>query len=299
MGVGFQRHPPSGGSSTEFRLEVSGTTLSGLLAEPPEPEDTRGVLVALHGANMHAGYFDAQIGAGLSLLDLGSSLGYTVWAPDRPGVGASADLAAERLRLFPQAELLLDAIDEFALRRPCGSGVLLVGHSYGLKVAWTMAASTRGSSLLGVDGSGSGVRYAFEWAPRSDHPGRSRADVQDRAWGPRGLYPEGTISRRSLPLHPVPPVQAEEGGRWPEDIRAMADRITVPIRLTFGEHEALWPTGSEALDEIRTVFKSARRIQIEIEPGAGHNISLGWAARSYHLKVLAFAESLRLERQLA
>jgi pimeloyl-ACP methyl ester carboxylesterase len=298
MAVDFRRHPGAGRRSSEFELEVAGTTLSGLLAEPAEPADTRCLLVALHGAGMHAGYFDAQSASGLSLLDLASELGYTAWAPDRPGIGASADLEAERLGMFAQADILMDAIDEFAEHRPTGAGVVLVGHSYGLKVAWTMAASSRGRSLLGVDGSGAGIRYAFRWAPRSEQPDGSRTDMQDRSWGPPALYPHGTISRQSLPFHAIPWVQAQDGGHWPSAIMSMAERIAVPIRLTFGEHERLWHTDPASLSEIRELFKMSRRMQIETETGAGHNISLGWAARSYHLKVLAFAESLCVERQL-
>ncbi len=294
----FRRHPPAGGRSVEVGVRVAGTTLSGLLAEPDDPSETRALLVAIHGANMHSGYFDSRAAAMLSLLELGSELGYTVWAPDRPGVGSSADLDSKQLGLFAQADLLLDAIDEFQKCRPSGDGVLLVAHSYGLKVAWTMAASPRGQALLGVDGSGAGVRYAFEWQAGAERPEQRGADMLDRTWGPRHLYPAGAISRRSLPLHPMPAVQAGEGGRWPADISAMADRITVPIRLTFGEHEGLWPTDPEAFAEIRRTFTAARRLQIEIEPAAGHNLSLGWAARAYHLKVVAFAESLCLERRL-
>ena len=272
-------------------MKVSDTTLSGLLARP-EASRPRAVLVAIHGANMHAGYFDAQMAPGLSLMDLGSQHGYTVWAPDRPGIGASAGLDDGRIQLMAQADLLLDAIDEFAAQHPYGAGFVLVGHSYGLKVAWTMAAAARGAKLLGVDGSGSGVRYAFEWKRDADRPEKIAADMRRRMWGPADLYPEGTISRRSLPVHPMPDAQASEGGRWPDDIQRMAAQITVPLRLTFAEYEALWPTDPESLETIHRTFINARSLTIEIEPGAGHNLSLGWAARSYHRKVVAFAESL-------
>lgn len=290
----FRRRPDPGQGIVELGLEVSGTTLSGLLALPSGPDHPRGLIVAVHGANMHAGYFDARSAPGLSLLEIGSRLGYAVWAPDRPGIGASADLEDDRLRLFPQAELLMDAIDEYRRTRPTGAGVVLVGHSYGLKVAWAMAASGRGRDLLGVDGSGAGVRYAFDWGTVPGGHARRPDDMQRRTWGPRSLYPQGTISRRTLPMHPMPGAQASEGGRWPEEVRRLAPRITVPIRVTFAEHEGLWPVDSPSLEEVRSAFPNAPRVHVEIEPNAGHNISLGWAAHSYHLKVLAFAESVRL-----
>jgi pimeloyl-ACP methyl ester carboxylesterase len=299
VSVSFERRPPTSPETKEFELGVAGMTFSGLLAEPPRPEDSRALIVALHGAGVHSGYFDAQTAPGLSLLETGRLLGYTVLALDRPGIGASAGLPDERITLFAQAELLLDAIDEFSRTHPVGAGVLLVGHSYGLKVAWTMAAEQRGRDLLGVDGAGSGVRYAFDWSThKSDRKRNRSADDRGDQWGPTALYPDNAIRTESVPHHPVPPVQSAEGERWPADIRAMANRIQVPLRLTLGEHERFWPIDDAHRLELCDLFKNAPHFTIEIEPFAGHNISLGWAARSYHLKILAFAEQCSLSRRL-
>ncbi len=293
--MSFERRPAAGPTVSEFRLPVAGTVLSGLLAEPAAPEDTAAVIVAIHGAGMHAGYFDSRTAPGLSLLEAGRQYGYTVWSVDRPGIGASADLPEDRITLAGQAALLLDALAEFAKGHPVGAGFLLVGHSYGLKVAWTMAAQPRGRTLLGVDGSGSGVRYGFDWDSRRGQTTRD-TDPADM-WGPAVLYPEGARERSRLPLHRMPAVQVAEGGRWPDDIRAMGHRIRVPLRLTFGQHEKLWPIDPAGLDEIRAVLSAAPSLTIEIEPYGTHNLSLGWAASAYHLKVLAFAGSCRLGRR--
>jgi pimeloyl-ACP methyl ester carboxylesterase len=293
--VSFERRPGAGPTVSEFRLPVADTVLSGLLAEPAVPEEVAGVIVALHGAGMHAGYFDSRAAPRLSLLELGRQHGYTVWSVDRPGIGASADLPDDRITLAGQAALLLDALDEFSKSHPTGAGFLLVGHSYGLKVAWAMAAEPKGRTLLGVEGSGAGVRYGFDWNSR--HRQRSLGSDPGDMWGPPVLYPEGTRERSRLPLHRMPPVQVAEGERWPDDIRAMGPRIRVPLRLTFGQHETLWPIDPASLDEIRTVLCAAPSLTIEIEPCGAHNLSLGWAACPYHLKVLAFAESCRLGRR--
>ncbi len=293
--VSFERRPPAGPSVSEFRLPVAGTVLSGLLAEPEAPDDTLGVIVAIHGAGMHAGYFDSRTAPGLSLLDLGRQYGYTVWSVDRPGIGASADLPDDRITLTEQAALLLAALDEFARLHPAGAGFLLVGHSYGLKVAWSMGAQPNGRKLLGIDGCASGVRYGFDWDSRRAQ--RRRASDPNDPWGPPALYPEGARERSRLPLHRMPPAQVAEGATWPDDIRAMGPQVRVPLRLTFGQHERLWPIDQASLDEIRTVFSAAPRLTIEIEPFGAHNLSLGWAASAYHLKVLAFAESCRLGRR--
>jgi pimeloyl-ACP methyl ester carboxylesterase len=295
--LSFVRQPLAGPGIEELTVEVAGGPLSGLLAEPADPSETRALIVAIHGAGMHAGYFDSRAAPGQSLLELGSRLGYTVWAPDRPGVGASSGLPDDRIRLQPQAELLLDAIDAFCTDRPMGAGVVLVGHSYGLKVAWCMAASPRGHGLLGVDGSGCGVRFAFDSARLGQERATGRpAFGRDDMWGPRELYPKTIFARENLPVHDMPQAQSEETVRWPHDIRSMADRITVPLRLTYGEYERIWPTGSADLDEVRKVLRAAPELTFSIERFGGHNLSLGWAARPYHLKVLAFAESCRMAR---
>lgn len=272
-------------------MEVGDTALSGIVAEPDgEP---RALVMAIHGAGMHAGYFDATAAPGLSLLDLGRRLGFTVWAPDRPGVGASADLPDDRIVLFPQAELLLNALDEFAMSHATGAGVLLVGHSYGLKVALTMAASERGRRLLGLDGAGSGIRYAHPW---EGGPGRVEKGDRGVSWGPAALYPDATFRRGAVPLATMPKAQAAEGGRWPDDFRGFGERITIPVRFTWGEHERFWPTDPSHQAEVRAALPNVPSIGFAIEPGVGHNVSLGWVAPSYHLQVLAFAERCMVAR---
>ena len=299
--TGFERSPSAHPPAREIEVTSNGVTLSGLLAEPADGTEPLALVVALHGAGMHAGYYHAGAAPGLSLLELGSELGYNVWAPDRPGHGASADLPNESVGLFDQARILHDAIEAFVADHPVGAGVFLMGHSYGLKVAFTMAAERRGHSLLGLDGAGSGIRYAFTFP----QPGVERIAPEtqpgDRgaSWGPSTSYPKGTFSRKVLPLHSVPAIQAEEGARWPDDLRAMADRIDIPIRLTFGEHDRLWMTDEAHFAELRSLLGHVPRLVIDSEPDAGHNISLGWAARPYHLKALAFADDCILSRRLA
>ncbi len=293
----FVRSPPAPLPARELLVDTGETWVSGLVALPRDGDAPRALVVAVHGAGMHAGYFHATTAPGLSLLELGSRLGYAVWAPDRPGIGASADLGADRITLAAQASILLDAIDAFSATHALGGGVVLVGHSYGLKVAWAMAAAGRLASIIGVDGAGSGIRYAFGWSADGtrDEP-RSVAGDRGPPWGPARLYPPGTFTRAALPLHEMPPEQVAEGPRWPDDFRAMGARIRVPLRLTFAEHERLWLTDGEHVEELRAVLHNASSLTVERLPGAGHNTSLGWAARAYHLKVLAFAETCLLLR---
>ena len=248
---------------------------------------------------MHAGYFDSHTVPGLSLLQLASESGYAVWAPDRPGTGRSANLPEESLTLLGQADLLLRAVDVFKAEHAVDAGVVLVGHSYGLKVSWAMAARDRAERLLGVDGASSGITYGFEWVSTSETEGAAaHTSPALDTWGPRTLYPPGAFERTAIPAHDDPAVQRSEGPRWPAEIRSMGHRIGVPMRITFGDHETIWPISQAHFDDMRAVFSSARDLEIAVEPYAGHNVSLGWAARAYHLKVLTFVERCRLSDQL-
>jgi pimeloyl-ACP methyl ester carboxylesterase len=298
--VDFVRHPAARPPAREVLVETGGTTLSGLLAEPVDGGPPRALVVALHGLGFHAGYFDAPAAAGLSLLELGSRLGYTVWAPDRPGAGASADLPEDRLTPAAQVMLLQEAVTALAATRPVGAGVVLVGHSYGAQLALKMAAEPEGRGLLGVDTSGTGLEYAFDWdAVLRD--GRMPVEDGDRgaAWGPEMLYPPGTIARDALPRDPDARAPIEMANRWSEELRDLGRRIRVPVRMTLGDHERWWRADPVAFEDLRAALSQSVRVSLEIEAGAGHNLSLGWAARSYHLKVLAFAEQCILLRRLS
>ena len=282
----------------ETDVRLGDIHLSGLLAAPLD-EEPRAVIVAIHGAGMHAGYFDTQNAPGLSLLHLASSTGYLVWAPDRPGVGASAELSEQNLSLTDQAKILLKAIDTFREAKSVDSRVLLVGHSYGLKLAWTMAALDIEDRLLGVDGSGAGLHYAFDWHERQSQGGdRPRLSAREEIWGSHALYPPATVRRERLPLNEGSAVKDGEGATWPSVLHAMAHRIRVPLRITFGNHDRIWLQDGDELLKLRSLFMHTP-CSIEIDPHGGHNLSLGWAARAYHLKVLSFLEAcLLLERDL-
>jgi pimeloyl-ACP methyl ester carboxylesterase len=295
----YTRSPAPSPWVREHVVEVDGVELSGLLATPTDGSSPRALVVAVHGAGMHAGYFDCTTEPGLSLLELGSRLGYAVWAPDRPGIGASAHLAPEAIGLFEQARLLHDAIPAVAAAEAGGAGVVLVGHSYGLKVSLATAA-TRPSGLIGLDGSGTGIRYAFHWGQPPARTGPAASDGgRGPAWGPDDLYPPATFTRGRRPLHTVPPAQAGEGGRWPDDLRQLGPDVDVPLRFTFAEHEAFWPVDQDHFDELRAALPNAPSIGFEVVANAGHNISLGWSARPYHLGLLAFVETCLLARSAA
>ncbi|MFF3909945.1 alpha/beta hydrolase [Streptomyces sp. NPDC001848] len=283
----MQHSRPPGSLSTGVRrltLEAAGVTLSCLLAEVPDGEP-RATVVALHGGGMTAGYFDGQAHPDLSLLTLGARLGFTVLAVDRPGYGLSAARLPEGQTLAEQAEVLQAALEAFAARYATGAGFFLLAHSYGGKLALVTAA--RADGLLALDVSGCGHRYGVEPADlleigRGAHRGRN--------WGPLWLYPPGTFRSIGSVIAPMPAREAAEVAHWPALFEDLAPRVRIPVRLTFAEHEAWWLHEERDLADLTAHLAAAPVVRVERQPAAGHNISLGRAARAYHLRALAFFE---------
>lgn len=265
-------------------LDADGLPLSALLAVPAGTP--RATVVALHGGGMNAGYFDGQADPDLSLLTLGARLGYTVLALDRPGYGASAERLPEGQTLAEQAATLSAALHGFTSVHPHGAGLFLLAHSYGGKLALTAAARAVHDRLLGLDVSGCGHRYDVDPEELPDEGAHGSRRLN---WGPLGLYPPETFTTAASVVAGMPVRERREAARWPEEFPAVAADVRVPVRLTFAEFEAWWRHDEEAVSEL-TAQLAAPRILVDRLPGAGHNISLGWAARAYHLRALGFLE---------
>ncbi|MER6217070.1 alpha/beta fold hydrolase [Streptomyces sp. NPDC001674] len=274
-------------------LDADGIPLSGLLALPADPGPPRAVVVALHGAGMSAGYFDSRVRPGFSLLELGASLGFAVLALDRPGYGASAAALPRGLDLAGQTAALLAALDGYARDHPLGAGYFLVAHSNGGRLALSAAAAARGPAApLGVDLCGVGRHFAVEpgQLPGADFPGQWR-----RHWGALRFYPPETFRACAGLVRPVPAEEARETPLWPAAYPAVAAGVRAPVRFTFAEQELWWRRDRTAMEELLTPLTWAST-EVAVQPHAGHNISLGWASRGYHLRVMAFLEQCLLAR---
>ncbi|MFE6721726.1 alpha/beta hydrolase [Streptomyces albidoflavus] len=275
-------------------LDARGVPVSGLLALPEGPPP-RAVVLAVHGGGMSAGYFDSRVLPGMSLLGIGAALGFTVLAVDRPGYGASAAVLPDGQSLAEQTRTLHDALDTFASEHACGAGFFVVAHSYGGKLALSAAADARGGRLIGLDISGLGRNYA---ADLHELPGPGRGGAWRRHWGALRFYPPDAFRRGRDLVRPVPVRESEESHLWPGRYPGIAARVRVPVRFTFAEQERWWQHDEQALAELRGPL-AAPRAEVARQPGSGHNISLGWAARTYHLKALAFLEECLLERSIS
>jgi pimeloyl-ACP methyl ester carboxylesterase len=276
-------------------VDAGGIVLSGLLSEPAQTAP-RAVIIALHGGGMNAGYFDGQAHPDVSLLTLGARLGYTVLALDRPGYGASAARLPAGQRLTDQAATVRCAVQAFTARHAPGAGTFLMAHSFGAKVAFAAAADWDTPNLLGMDVSGCGRRLAVNTGLVGGDRGGSLRRLN---WGPLGLYPPQTFRATQQVVAPMPAREVNTGVGWIRLSAAILPRIRVPVRFTFAEHEAWWHHGDEEITDLTARLSTAPRIVIDRLPQAGHNISLGWAARAYHLKALAFAEECLVTAQIA
>lgn len=282
--------------SRHITLQAAGLPLSALLSEPGHTPP-RATVIALHGAGMTAGYFDTQTNPGLSLLALGAHLGFTVLAVDRPGYRRSAALLPEGQTLADQAHTLRAALKAYAAIHDIGAGFFLLAHSYGGKLALTTAAHTDTEpGLLGLDISGCGHRYRI--AAGDVAAGLRRVGAKHN-WGALHLYPPNTFHAASALVHPVPERELRDAEHWPETFDGLAARVRVPIRLTFAEHEHWWEHDGPALTDLRSRLTGAPRVTIDRQRDAGHNISLGWSARPYHLRAFGFMEECLLDRARA
>ncbi|MER7757593.1 alpha/beta fold hydrolase [Kitasatospora sp. NPDC097643] len=268
-------------------LDAAGIPVSALVAEP-EHTPPKAVVLAIHGRGMRAAYFAGPAHTDTDLLTLAASLGYTVLALDRPGHGASAHRLPHGQLIADQAATLHAALTDYARAHDTGAGVQLLAHSFGGKIALHLAAHWPADPrlpLLGADISGLAQTYApGAWDRPDDLAGGGRLN-----WGPLNLYPPGTFHAARTLLTPVPALESRELATWPARYATLAARVRVPVRLTLADHENWWRLDEAARTALTAAFPPgvARLVTAH---RAGHNLSLGHAARPYHLRALAFTD---------
>lgn len=267
-------------------LDAAGLPLSALLIEPVDGRPARATVVALHGGGMSAGYFDGQAHRDVSLLALGARLGCAVLALDRPGYGASAPYLPAGQSLLEQAATVRAALAD-ARDRHVSAPLFLLAHSFGGKLALALAADAPAGAFVGLDVSGCGHRPAASAGllGRASSTGLRRLN-----WGPLRLYPAGTFRESGAVVAPMPRQEAESAREWSTLFPRLLPRVRVPVRFTFAEHEAWWRHDDADLVDLAARFPAAPRVLVERLPSAGHNVSLGCAARAYHLRALAFLD---------
>ena len=273
-------------------IDTGGLTLSAIRGEPAGP--SRATILALPGGGYNAAYWHNPKVRGGSLVELGATLGFRTFSLDRPGYGASAGLFPQGCDLDRQIGVLGRLAARLVRAPDAGAGLFVVGHSMGAILALRLAA-TRPDGLLGLDVSGVPRRFSTSIADavsanlggdESHSPGKAASAL---FYGPAGSYaPE--LLRRDLALVPPPPIELAGSLSWPEQFPETAAAIEVPVRLTLGDHETVTETGWPALAECAALFTHSPRVETALQQGAGHNVSLHFIARAFHLRILAFFE---------
>ena len=269
-------------------VPVDGIPMSGLFAEAPDP---RAVIIALHGGASSAAYFDCPGHPELSLLRAGAAAGFSVVALDRPGYGTSAAYADAIWEPARRVELAYATADGMLGSRPRGAGLFVMAHSNGCELALRMAVDSSGRDLLGVELAGTGLCYHPTAAEilKQASPTHRPAGLRELIWGPEDVYPADVVN--NVGAAGAPPQEAEVSGNWARrDFPALAGHVAVPVRFTAAEHERVWESDPDALTKIAALFASAPRVEVNRQPGCGHNLSLGLAAADYHSSVLSFVE---------
>ena len=186
--------------------------MSALVASVPEP---KAVIVAVHGGATSAAYFDCPGHPELSLLRAAAAQGYTAIALDRPGYGASAFYHDDMADAGRRVGFAMGAVDKILGESARGAGLFLLAHSAGCELGLRMAVDERADGVLGVELSGTGLRYGDEAkAVISQATATSRpAGLRDLLWQPTDLYPPEVLTGGLSA--PGAPYEAEVTANWP------------------------------------------------------------------------------------
>ena len=269
--------------------------MSALVASAPEP---KAVIVAIHGGATSAAYFDCPGRPELSLLRAAAADGYAAIALDRPGYGASAFYHADMTAPDRRVGFALGAVDKILGESARGAGLFVLAHSAGCELGLRMAVDERAADVLGVELSGTGLRYGDEAkAVISQATATSRpTGLRDLLWQPTSLYPPevltGGLSAAGAPY------EADVTANWPRrDFPQIAGRVAVPVEFSVAEHERVWETTPEAIGAVAALFSSSPKVVVNEMPDSGHNLSVGWSAAEYHRRVLSFVDECAAARE--
>ena len=276
-------------------FEAGGLQLSGTDVSPAGAP--RATILALHGGGYSAGYWDHPLDPDASLLKLGPALGYRVVAVDRPGYGASYGLTGPDVRMARQAEVVLDLAGQLRADPGSGAGVFLIGHSMGAVLVLHMAAADDGGVISGADFSGLPYRFPQPVSRAILEqgvllPALGREVRRKQFYGPDGSFDPKVIEAEDAIVRPIPAAEIIDAIDCATATPALAARVTAPMQVTWAEYDATSAGSRATLDELGGLFTASPRVDLIWQLGSGHNISLEYLARPYHLRAIAFFDEV-------
>jgi pimeloyl-ACP methyl ester carboxylesterase len=252
------------------------------------------LIIAIHGGTYTSKYFDVP---GYSVLDRAAALGIPIIAVDRPGYGESSPLPAGEATIARNAQVLEEAIGQIWGTHASGArGIVLIGHSIGGAVTVAIAAHRPSWPLLGVSISGIGLRSPPEvgeaWA---NLPALSMIDlplsIKDAvmfgpAWTLEPTQPAASYVANAL----VPRAELIDIVMgWPEHVRALAAKVTVPVHYRQAEFEKLWIMDAENVTSFGAAFSASAAVSAQMFSSVGHCIDFHRLGAAFQLEQLAFA----------
>jgi pimeloyl-ACP methyl ester carboxylesterase len=225
------------------------------------------LIVCIHGGGCNGQYFDLPE---FSFADVAINAGHAVLVVDRPAHGASPCIAAES-SIRKAADLLPLVVAKAWDVMSFGElPVTLFGHSIGGAVAMHCAAqSPELASCLVTSGIGTRPSdLVMDWH-------RSLSD--DNVLLPSEFFfgPEGSFDWRA----PIAIRKCAEPWRrsdideillnWPNEFKAISNRIVAPVLSIFSEHERIWEIDEAALETMCRSFAGSIAA-VEIAAGGGH-----------------------------
>ena len=178
----------------------------------------------------------------LSLLRAAAAEGYTAIALDRPGYGASAVLPRHTTDpADAPGGFALGAVDKILGDSSRGAGLFLLAHSAGCELGLRMAVDDRATDVMGVELSGTGLRYGHDG---QGHHQRGHRHVAARRSAGSAVAAHRPLSRRGADRRAVGAgrgYEAEVTANWPRrDFAEIAARVTVPVEFSVADHERVW-----------------------------------------------------------
>ncbi|SER82248.1 alpha/beta hydrolase [Psychrobacillus sp. OK032] len=277
-----------------IKLGSGDEMITGLYA-PSADLQPKALIVAIHGGSFSSKYYYLESTATNSLLKLGSDMGYSVIAIDRPGYRAVGE---KGLAFDTQLPILQKVISRaYEKYGEDSAGVFLVGHSIGAMISILLAAEKKVVPLLGMDVSGAGLAFhsvAKEVIKKSISHGRLNIDPKVKLslhWGPDWTFSQDVLKECLDTFHTKSPeIEAVDALSWEKRVLIEGPRVTVPVQFTIGEYDGIWDGNTRVMERVHGIFSSSPFVAVNLQRFTAHNIHLQKVNRAFNLRTLAFLD---------